>query len=107
MQQIEAGVARFVDSELAPKIPADGPNGGLKRFGVLVAISYNIKSKVPAVLASMGAVDENGNVDLEGVAELARKYMPENGLRVQVPVIDELVFYPADVDLLKRDIVGG
>ena len=107
MQQIVAGVARFVDNELAPKIPADGPNGGLKRFGMLVAVSYNIKSKVPAVLASMGAVDESGNVDLDGVAELARKYMPESGLRVQVPVIDELVFYPADIDLLRRYITGG
>lgn len=107
MAQIESGVARFVDNELAPKIPADGPNGGLKRFGLLVALSYNIKSKVPAVLATMGAVDENGNVDLDGVAEMARRYMPDAGLRVQVPVINELVFYPADVDLLRRYIDGG
>lgn len=107
MTQIENGVARFVDNELAPKIPADGPNGGLKRFGLLVALSYNIKSKVPAVLATMGAVDENGNVDLDGVAEMARRYMPDAGLRVQVPVINELVFYPADVDLLRRYIDGG
>ena len=105
--QIEAGVARFIDNELAPKIPADGPNGALKRFGLLVGLSYNIKSKVPATLHSMGAIDENGNVDLDSVAELARKYMPEAGLRVQVPVINELVFYPADVDLLKRYIMGG
>ena len=107
MAQIENGVARFMDNELAPKIPADGPNGGLKRFGLLVALSYNIKSKVPAVLATMGAVDENGNVDLDGVAEMARRYMPDAGLRVQVPVINELVFYPADVDLLRRYIDGG
>lgn len=105
--QIEAGVARFIDNELAPKIPADGPNGGLKRFGLLVALSYNIKSKVPGLLQSMGAIDEGGNVDLDSVAELARHYMPENGLRVQVPVIDELVFYPADIDLLRRYITGG
>jgi hypothetical protein len=46
-------------------------------------------------------------VDLDGVAELARHYMPGSGLRVQVPVINELVFYPADIDLLRRYIEGG
>lgn len=105
--QIEAGVAKFVDNELAPKIPTEGPNGALKRFGLLVALSYNIKSKVPAVLATMGAVDECGNVDLDSVAELAKHYMPEKGLRMQVPVINEMVFYPADIDLLRRYIEGG
>lgn len=107
LAQIEAGVARFVDNELATKIPADGPNGGLQRFGLLVAISYNIKSKVPAALTAMGAIDASGNVDLDGVVEQAKKYMPEAGLRVQVPVINELVFYPADIDLLRRYITGG
>lgn len=107
VSQIEAGVAKFVDNELAPKIPADGPNGGLRRFGLLVALSYNIKSKVPATLAEMGAIDEGGNVNLDELAELAKRYMPEKGLRVQVPVINELVFYPADIDLLRRYIEGG
>ena len=107
MQQIEQGVARFIDTELAPKIPADGPNGPVKRFGFLVALTYSIKSKVPAVLTAMGAVDEGGNVDLDGVIDAAKSRVPEAGLRVQVPVIDELIFYPADIDLLRRYIEGG
>ena len=107
MTQIESGLTRFIDNELAPKIPADGANGALKRFGLLVAVSYAIKSKVPALLGTMGAVDANGNVDLEGLSAIAKSRVPEVGLRVQVPVINELVFYPADVDLLRRYIEGG
>jgi hypothetical protein len=55
----------------------------------------------------MGAIDEGGNVNLDELAELAKRYMPEKGLRVQVPVINELVFYQADIDLLRRYIEGG
>lgn len=107
MAQIETGLAKFIDSELAPKIPADGNNGAVKRFAFLVGLSYGIRGKLPPMLAAMGAVDENNNVDLDGVIAAARARIPEAGLRVQVPMVSELVFYPADVDLLRRYIVGN
>lgn len=107
MTQIENGVARFIDNELAPKIPADGYNGGVKRFALLVGLTYAIKAKLPALLGTMGATDPNGSVDIEGLIEIARTRIPPEGLRVQVPVINELVFYPADLDLLHRYIMGG
>ena len=107
MTQIENGVARFIDNELAPKIPADGNNGALKRFAFLVGLTYKVKSSLLPMMAAMGAVNENGDVDLEGVMEVARAKMPETGLRVQAPVVNELVFYPGDVDLLHRYIMGG
>jgi hypothetical protein len=36
-----------------------------------------------------------------------KKFMPEDGLRVQVPVVNELVFYPNDVEQIKSYIMGG
>lgn len=107
MAQVENGLCRFIDNELAPKIPADGQNGGLKRIGFLVGLTYMIHKQMPSVLNTMGAVDPNGNVDMEGVMLAVKKFMPDDGLRVQVPVVSELVFYPSDVEQIKSYIMGG
>lgn len=107
MAQVENGLTRFIDNELAPKIPADGQNGGLKRLGFLVGLTYMVHKQMPAVLKTMGAVDPSGNVDMEGVMLAVKKFMPEDGLRVQVPVVNELVFYPNDVEQIKSYIMGG
>ena len=105
--QIENGLTRFIDNELAPKIPADGPNGGLKRLGFLVGVTYMVHKQLPAVLKTMGAVDQNGDVDMDGLMLAVKRFMPDTGLRVQVPVVDELVFYPNDVEQIKTYIMGG
>ena len=107
MAQIENGLTRFIDNELAPQIPADGPNGGLKRLGFLVGLTYMIHKQMPAVLKTMGAVEQSGDVDLEGLMVAVKKFTPETGLRVQVPVVNELVFYPNDVEQIKSYIIGG
>lgn len=107
MAQIENGLTRFIDNELAPKIPADGPNGGLKRLGFLVGATYMLHKQMPSVLKTMGAVDQNGDVDMEGLMTTVKKFMPESGLRVQVPVVNELVFYPSDVEQIRSYIMGG
>ena len=107
MQQIENGLARFIDNELAPKIPIDGQNGPVKRMAFLVGVTYMIHKQLPALLNTIGAVDQNGNFDIEGVLEAIKPRVPESGLRVKVPVIDELVFYPSDVEQIKSYIMGG
>ena len=105
--QIENGLTRFIDNELAPKIPADGPNGGLKRLGFLVGVTYMVHKQMPTVLKTMGAVDQSGNVDFDGLMQTVKKFLPEDGLRVRVPVVDELVFYPHDIEQIKSYIIGG
>ena len=107
MAQVENGLTRYIDNELAPKIPADGQNGGLKRIGFLVGLTYMVHKQMPALLRTMGAVDQNGDVDMEGVMMTVKKFMPPDGLRVQVPVVDELIFYPGDVEQIKAYIMGG
>lgn len=107
MQQVENGLARFIDNELAPKVPAEGSNGAVKRLGFLVGVTYMIHKQLPSVLKTIGAVDQNGGVDIEGVMEVIRARIPEGGLRVQVPVVDELVFYPSDVEQIRNYIMGG
>lgn len=107
MQQVEHGLTRFIDNELAPKIPVDGNNGPVKRVGFLVGVTYMLHKQLPVLLSTIGAVDQNGSVDIEGVVEVIRAKIPDNGLRVQVPMVSELVFYQADVDQIKSYIMGG
>lgn len=107
MTQLENGLTRFIDNELAPKIPTDGQNGGLKRLGFLVGLTYMVHKQLPTVLQTMGAVDPNGDVDMDGVMQTIGKFMPQGGLRVQVPVVNELVFYPNDIEQIKSYIMGG
>ena len=107
MQQVEHGLARFIDNELAPKIPVDGNNGLVKRIGFLVGVTYMLHKQLPVLLSTIGAVDQNGSVDIDGVMEVIRTRIPDNGLRVQVPMVNELVFYPADIDQIKSYIMGG
>lgn len=107
MQQIENGLARFIDNELAPKIPVDGQNGPVKRLGFLVGVTYMLHKQLPTLMTTIGAVAPNGDVDIEGVIEVIRERVPESGLRVHVPVVDELVFYPSDVEQIKSYIMGG
>ncbi len=107
MQQVEHGLARFIDAELAPKIPADGQNGQLKRMGFLVGVTYMLHKQLPALMKTIGAVEQNGDVDIEVLLEVVRARVPEGGLRVQVPVVNELIFYPADVEQIKSYIMGG
>ena len=107
MQQVEHGLARFIDNELAPKIPVDGNNGLVKRIGFLVGVTYMLHKQLPVLLSTIGAVDQNGSVDIDGVMEVIRTRIPDNGLRMQVPMVNELVFYPADIDQIKSYIMGG
>ena len=107
MQQVEHGLARFIDNELAPKIPVDGPNGQLKRVGFLVGVTYKLHRQLPELVSSIGAVEKNGDVDIEGLLEAIQMRVPDSGLRVQVPVVDELIFYPSDVERIKSYIMGG
>lgn len=107
MAQFEHGLTRFIDNEMVPKIPSDGNNGAVKRLGFIVGLTYMVHKQVPAMLSSIGAADENGNVDFDGLASLVRKNIPSDGLKVQIPAFGELLFFPGDIDKIKSYIQGG
>lgn len=112
MNQIEAGVTRWLDKELMPKLPTGGQYDGIKKAATVALALYAIKRGRAALdslthssfLGTIGAVDHNGNVDLEGFAEEMKKQMPENGLKVSVPMVGDLTFYRSDLDDMMRYI---
>lgn len=57
----------------------------------------------PAV-ESVGAVDKDGNVDVDGIAEAFLSQVPEDGFKADVPILGELTFSREDVSKLVKYI---
>ena len=95
IDQIEAGAVKYINAEIAPKIPVNIPNGQLKKFAFLAGAAYAVRKGVRQyanhpILTRLGAVDEDGSVDLDGVLEAARGVVPEDGLKAAVPILGDL-----------------
>ena len=109
MNQLESGVARWMDTELMPKLEEQV---GIKKVATVAFALYSLKRGRAALeslsgssfLSTIGAVDNAGNVDIEGIAEEIRKQIPDAGLRVTVPMIGDLTFYRTDIDDMLRYI---
>lgn len=114
LNQIEAGVARYLDSVIAPKLPAAGKYDPLKKVAFLTGAAYMVKHSRKAVedflskpfIASMGIMDEGGNVDLDELAAALKGNIPESGLRIPVPLVGEMVFHKPDIDEVVQYIKG-
>lgn len=109
ISQIESGIVKYIDAEVAPKIPVNIPNGQLKKFAFLTGAAYAVRKGVQQYanhpfLAKLGAVDEEGNVDLDGVLEAARSAVPEKGFKATVPILGDLTFYLEDLERLATYI---
>ena len=115
LNQIETGIARYLDAALAPKIPTDGAYGSIKKVVFLTGATYLVRHSKELVrgyltkpeLANMGLTDGSGNVDLDGVIAALKEQVPESGLKVQVPLLNEIVFYHSDIDTLQKYIMGA
>ena len=110
--QVESGLTRWMDHELMPKIPTGGSYDGLKKAATVAVALYAIK-RIRSALTSLtesdflntiGAVTKEGHLDVEGFAEEMRKQIPEEGLRVSVPMVGDMTFYRGDIDDIVRYI---
>lgn len=110
--KIEQGAVRFIDNDIAPKIPTNIPNGQIKKIAAVAGAAYAVKHGVEKLaanptLAAIGAVDADGNVDVEGIAEMVKKQITEKGFKVTVPILGDLTFFAEDVDRLLAYITEG
>lgn len=112
ISQIEAGVVKYLDGEIAPKIPVNVPNGQLKRTVFLAGAAYAVHKNIGqlainSTLAKLGAVSESGGVDVDGILEAARGAIPAEGVKVTVPILGSLTFYAEDLERLAEYIKQG
>ena len=115
LNQIEHGVGRWVDAELIPMLPTGGQYDNLKRIGVAAGAVYLIRKgratlsalQSSAFLKALGAIDDNGDIDIEGVKEVLGEKIPETGIKVTVPLLGEVTFYRRDLESVYAYIMGG
>ena len=88
------------------------PNGQLKKIAAVAGAVYAVKHGVEKLasnpaLAVIGAVDGDGNVDVEGIVETFREQIPKKGFKVTVPILGDLTFFGEDLDKLRTYIIEG
>ena len=109
ISQIETGAVKFIDGVIAPQIPTNVPNGQLKKIAFLAGAAYAVHKNIRQyanhpMLIQLGAVDENGGIDLDGILEAARSNIPDTGFSVNVPILGDLTFDAEDLDRLAAYI---
>ena len=117
LNQIERGAARYVDNEILPKINkgglakvAIGTAAGVlgQRMGRLIEKYTNNQ-----MLAALGIVDAEHNVDLDLLIPEIKKSFPDEGVRVAVPnpltgaELVAMTFHREDIDRLHQYIMQG
>ena len=115
INQIEHGLGRWVDAQLLPLLPTGGPYDNLKRMGVAAGAVYLIRKGKTALtslqgssfLTALGAIDGNGDIDLEGIKDVLKEKIPSTGLKVTVPLLNEITIFPADIEQMYSYIMGG
>lgn len=104
MNKLETGIARFLDAELISKMP----EGGVQKIIAGTAISLMIK-KTGKIIQSfqqypmvqmMEIFDENGNLDVDSLADALYKNFPESGVKVEFPMVGTMTFHKEDVNKL-------
>ena len=105
MNQIQAGVIRYIDTEILPHLT------GAKRIGLGIysaLAAQNVAGMVmtykdhPAVEV-LSVVDENGNVDIDRLYQAAAP-MFSNGERhtITIPLIGDMTVDKTDLEKLYR-----
>lgn len=108
ISKIEQGVAAYLDSELMPQLP----NSGFEKVLAGTAMSLIIRRsgkiidsyKNNKAVQMLGIMDEEGNVDVDVLAEELKKNLPKEGMKVEIPIIGAMTFHKEDVDKLHEYI---
>lgn len=104
IDKIEKGVANYLDAELMPQLQSNG----IEKVIIGTAASLLIRKsgdiitgyKDNKLVKMLGIMDDNGNVDVETLAEELKKNISKDGFTVDIPIIGTLTFHKEDVDKL-------
>lgn len=108
IDNIERGLARYIDTDILPNLPRDG----IKGVGIGIAASLLVKrggnilreyAKNP-LLQQLGIVTSDGAVDLEALREAALENVPAQGVSVDLPLGITLRMNANDVESLYNAI---
>lgn len=113
IDQIRMGITKYYDTEIRGALP--GVKGAVYGMiiGTALARPEALIAKIAPAAQTMGIMDENGNVELEALADEAKKQIAASGGKIDIEIginpinvadKDRFVFTAADVDKLMRCI---
>lgn len=110
IKTIQSGIARFLDCEFIPNIKKT--HSAVASYGISVAAALAIdnlgntmdKLTKSPVVSYLGIIDDEQNIDVDKLCQQMRKSMPEEGLKVSVPLVGLITFTREDVDALEQYI---
>lgn len=110
--QIERGAMKYIDNDMAENIPTNIPHGQIKKILALSGAAYAVTHGLENMLAkpelkNIGAVDVDGNVDINGIAEVLLTKIPKEGFILKFPILGDLKFFAEDVERLRAYIMEG
>jgi hypothetical protein len=105
--QFEDGIAKFADREIVAQLPLSS----LERFAAKTVINLRHKilenKKIYDLLYIAGAMDCDGNIDIDIVRDTLSETMDNDGLTIDAPLLGKLAFSKTDIDTLYNDITRG
>ena len=104
IDKIEKGVANYLDAELMSQFQGNSVEKVLvgTAASLLIRKSGTIVEgyKDNSVVKMLGIMDDNGDVDVDILAEELKKNISKEGFVVDVPILGTLTFHKEDVDKL-------
>lgn len=104
--QLECGISSYLDNEFLNRLNVDQ----WKKFVIGTSLSVVIKRmdklidslKVNPVVSAMGIVDADSNIDIDVLIEQAKLHIPPEGLKIDIPMVGELILHVSDLDEMWR-----
>ncbi len=107
-ERVLNGVARYLDREIYV-----GMNDWQEVMArIAVSRMLNNKSlenlRKNSYMRTFAIIDENGNVDVDGLYRDLKTYISNKGkIEVEIPIFGKFIFKESDVDNLYNCIIGG
>ena len=107
---VERGIAQFLDNELLSIMPDEVWKKVLIGTGISLIIKNldNVidKFKDHPIIQFTGVIGDNNQIDVDKIVEVLRDQIPDQGMRVELPVIgNSITFHREDVDILHSCIL--
>lgn len=110
-ENVEVGVAEYLDREVLSQYP----NDGYQRVLIGMGISLILKKKLQdlrnmldsEIVKEAGVVDENGLIDIDLLRDTMKKQMSNNGIHYTNRLLGDITFNKEDVDVLYNYLVAS
>ncbi len=107
---ISAGIAKYADREILPKLPDGSWQKVIAGMGISIAAKRGeaiAQSMAENQMLKTMAVVDSGQVDIDLLRETLKDRIPDAGMVIALPVIGTMTFHKDDVDKLYSCIIEG